>query len=121
MTDRNQFSVSFWATVVVVVALLAYPLSFGPACWLTSRTGVGVRLIPAIYRPLIWASLANGRGATSIGAVLVWYTELGASKGWGWTSLHGVRGDPVWLDCSPDVHATPVAAGSAHSGTSAHP
>jgi hypothetical protein len=29
--------VAFWATVVVVVVLVAYPLSFGPACWITSR------------------------------------------------------------------------------------
>jgi hypothetical protein len=78
--ERKKPGVAFWATVVVVVVLVAYPLSFGPACWLTSRTRVGVRLIPAVYRPLIWASLADGRGATPIGAVLVWYTELGRQR-----------------------------------------
>jgi hypothetical protein len=33
MTDRKKPGVAFWATVVVVVVLMAYPLSFGPACW----------------------------------------------------------------------------------------
>jgi hypothetical protein len=33
MSSRKQPGVAFWATVVVVVGLMAYPLSFGPACW----------------------------------------------------------------------------------------
>jgi hypothetical protein len=37
MTDRKKTGVAFWATVVLV-AVLAYPLSFGPACWIASRT-----------------------------------------------------------------------------------
>jgi hypothetical protein len=36
MTDRKKPGVAFWATVVVV-AVLAYPLSFGPACWVSGR------------------------------------------------------------------------------------
>jgi hypothetical protein len=32
--SRKPPSPAYWATVVVVVALVAYPLSFGPACWL---------------------------------------------------------------------------------------
>jgi hypothetical protein len=38
---RTKPGVAFWATVVVVVALVAYPLSFGPACWINNRTGLG--------------------------------------------------------------------------------
>jgi hypothetical protein len=37
MTSRKKPGLAFWATVVVVVVLVAYPLSFGPACWITSR------------------------------------------------------------------------------------
>jgi hypothetical protein len=36
-TDCKHPSAAFWATVVVVVGLVAYPVSFGPACGLTSR------------------------------------------------------------------------------------
>jgi hypothetical protein len=38
MTDRKKPGVAFWATVVVVVLLVAYPLSFGPASGGKSRT-----------------------------------------------------------------------------------
>jgi hypothetical protein len=34
MTDRKKPGVAFWATVALVVVLVAYPLSFGPACWI---------------------------------------------------------------------------------------
>ena len=59
--DRTKPGVPFWATVVVVVALL-YPISFGPACWLASRTGIGASALPAIYRPVI--STMNPGGIT---------------------------------------------------------
>jgi len=32
MTVRKKPGVAFWATVVMVVVLVLYPLSFGPAC-----------------------------------------------------------------------------------------
>jgi hypothetical protein len=36
MTSHRKPGVAFWATVVLVVALVGYPLSFGPACVLIS-------------------------------------------------------------------------------------
>jgi hypothetical protein len=36
--DRKQPGVAFWATVALVVVLVGYPLSFGPACWWFSTT-----------------------------------------------------------------------------------
>ena len=41
MTDHKRPGVAFWATVGLVVVLVGYPLSFGPACWMVDR-----RLIP---------------------------------------------------------------------------
>jgi hypothetical protein len=38
MTSRKKPGVAFWATVALVVVLMAYPVSFGPACWIGSRT-----------------------------------------------------------------------------------
>ena|SRR5262245_6400636 len=37
--SRKKPGVAFWATVVVVMGLVGYPLSFGPACWIATRTG----------------------------------------------------------------------------------
>ena len=36
-TDRKHPSAAFWITVALVVVLVGYPLSFGPACWATSK------------------------------------------------------------------------------------
>ena len=37
MTDHKKPGVAFWATVVLVVALVGYPLSLLPIAWLDSR------------------------------------------------------------------------------------
>ena len=30
---------AFWTTVVVAAVLIGYPLSLGPACWMTAQIG----------------------------------------------------------------------------------
>ena len=55
--DRKKPGVAFWATVVVVVALVAYPLSWGPSCWILWRMGMpswGVESYRRMYGPLLW-------------------------------------------------------------------
>jgi len=37
MTDRKKPGWAFWTTMVVVVVLVGYTLSFGPACWWFSK------------------------------------------------------------------------------------
>jgi len=53
--DRKKPGLAFWATVVVVVALL-YPISFGPACWINRGTAVGGKAIWTVYYPMLWAA-----------------------------------------------------------------
>jgi hypothetical protein len=78
MTDRKTPGVTFWATVVVVVVLAAYPLSFGPWCWCTSRLEGEVRSVPPGYRPItLLAEL--GRPA---GHAIRWYASLCAPDDW---------------------------------------
>ncbi len=88
--------VAFWATVAAVVVLVAYPLSFGPAC-LAVRHDLMLPITAAhIYRPLItfdrlpaWASEAvcwyggstdDGQSVAAILANLLWFEELEASE-----------------------------------------
>jgi hypothetical protein len=52
MTDRKKPAVAFWATVALVVVLVGYPLSFGPACWLADGGMIPRELICQTYRPL---------------------------------------------------------------------
>ena len=43
MTSRKQPGVAFWA-IVVVVLVLAYLVSFGPACWVSSHLIAGMHI-----------------------------------------------------------------------------
>jgi hypothetical protein len=51
MTDRKNPGVAFWATVMVAAAL-AYPLSFGPACWLVTHSYLPVKPTWWAFRPM---------------------------------------------------------------------
>ncbi len=65
--------VAFWATVVVVVGLVAYPLSFGPIIWFDSR-GLLPEWTYAIFRvyyaPLDWAA----EKSVTVVQIYAWYT-----------------------------------------------
>jgi hypothetical protein len=87
MSERQKKSdVVFWASVVVV-AVLAYPISFGPACWIAARPappgGVNAddyRPAMKIYHPLS-AALAN-KGTPVVSPVLKWWIGLGVRRGY---------------------------------------
>jgi hypothetical protein len=86
MTSPKKPSVAFWATVVVVVVLAAYPLSFGPACWLT-RQQVGFPHAPPPHLKMPRAMIVYwplGRLAVSksqLGKPLRWWMTLGLPRG----------------------------------------
>jgi hypothetical protein len=91
--DRKRPGVAFWATVLVVVALLLYVASFGPACWITSRLGIArARGMSIAYRPLTWglADYVISDGViipkdTPLGILIRWYARLGAAgDSWDW-------------------------------------
>ena len=52
MTSRKQPGVAFRATAAVL-AVLANPISFGPACWLTHRGYVNSATSGRLYRPIL--------------------------------------------------------------------
>jgi len=52
MTSAKHPSAAFWATIVLVVALVAYPLSFGPACWVAMRRPSLITAVARMYWPL---------------------------------------------------------------------
>jgi hypothetical protein len=75
MTDRKKPGVAFWASVVLVTAL-AYPLSFGPACWLAYRDYMSddVRHIATVtYSPI---ALISENGPQPLQDAIVWYVSL---------------------------------------------
>ena len=82
-SDRKKPGVAFWATVVVTVVLVGYPLSFGPACWITSRLDRGASAVQIGYRPMTCMMSASERVAHA----LDWYARLGAAEGWFWARM----------------------------------
>jgi hypothetical protein len=97
MTDRKNPGAAFRATVVVVAVLL-YPLSFGPACWWLSKpvtlefVSMNARKAPAIYSPFGW--LAKRLGPGVIHRAINWYATLGVPKGEGVACGIVKYGDP---------------------------
>ncbi len=85
MSEHRKPGVAFWTSVTAAL-LLAYPLSFGPACWMTSRLGAGARFIPIVYRPMTvplrWWDDAGT--LAPVGSAVNWYSQLGAARGWEW-------------------------------------
>jgi hypothetical protein len=76
MTDRKKPGAVFWATVLVVVVLVAYPLSFGPAFGVMSRKECPSwlrRSIIVAYRPCF--EIAD-YGHGPVRDALAWYAEL---------------------------------------------
>ena len=69
--------VAFWATVVVVVLLVAYPLSFGPACWLADSGLLPEKPAIHCYRPLIRAVVYD---YPIVGPALHWYGDALSSR-----------------------------------------
>jgi hypothetical protein len=118
---RKQPGVAFYTTVVIAL-VLAYPLSFGPACWITSRTNVGADLVPVVYRPLTWA-MSSPDSDTLFNRVSVWYALAGAPENWMW----GAAWDPSserfvgWVWVHLDSTYSPVAPTYASPPTPAPP
>jgi len=60
MTDRKKPGVAFWATVVVALVLVGYPLSYGPFAWFEWSINVPKPFQPIreaawrIYEPCYW-------------------------------------------------------------------
>jgi len=75
--SRKKPGVAFWATMVVV-ALVGYALSFGPACWLiesplqcmTNGRAVAIEAVASIYQPLVALSVD---GPKYISKPICWY------------------------------------------------
>ena len=79
--SRKKPGVAFWATVVVVAALVAYPLSVGPVECMHVHLGFPhwVRTtVDFIYEPLFWA-MRNGPQWFRVlfSKYISWWMELG--------------------------------------------
>ena len=67
---------AIWAAAVV---LAGYPLSVGPACWISSHTGRGAGNVSRLFQPIfsIWWN-----GPKPADRVIAWYATLFAAEDW---------------------------------------
>jgi hypothetical protein len=67
--------VAFWATVVVVVVLIGYPFSIGPAGWITDNVSLPdpIPYYWTFYAPIIWA---HDHAPEPISEAMDWYADL---------------------------------------------
>jgi hypothetical protein len=79
MTSRKKPGLAFWATVVVAVVLLLYPLSFGPACWLFANDSLSYHQFDYAYRPLV--DLAVNGPSIVHGPLRLWVTLCHGDNG----------------------------------------
>jgi hypothetical protein len=76
MIDRKHPTAAFWITVALVVVLVGYPLSIGPAWWMTCKMGHSKRMnatFDTIYAPVL---LANENGPGWLHQAIWWYVTL---------------------------------------------
>ena len=74
---KKKPSAGFWIAVALVVALVAYPLSFGPACWISERTGIGTSALSLTYQPMLRIWMRRDRAGSTVN----WYARLGMRTG----------------------------------------
>jgi len=80
--QQQKMGFAFWAAIVIVSALVMYPLSFGPVCWITSRANCSHEILTTIYQPVHWVWGLNAENR--VGHAIRWYVQLGAADGWHW-------------------------------------
>jgi len=85
----------FW---IIAIALLPlwYVVSFGPACWVSSRTNFGNKVVAQTYWPLIQGIFQRSEFDWFYQS-MHWYSRLAADKKWRWGTddLDG-HGQFVW-------------------------
>jgi len=70
-----------WIVALMMAPPVLYVASFGPACWITSRSSPSGDWLLVAYRPLMW-TMEDGPAPAS--DAIVWYSFVGAAKIWGW-------------------------------------
>jgi len=96
MPDEKKPAVAFWTTAMVLALLVGYLLSFGPACWCTSRLNAGASAMSVIYRPLTWVMLPDSSHLPT--RFIIGYAKIGAPEDWQWGAVIDVKGQCIgWL------------------------
>src|SRR5260370_29309773 len=104
MTCRKKSGVAIWVTVIIVT--LAYPLSLGPACWLSVRARSGGLWVHRVFQPLLTlGAWTDAREQPSHVALIHWYINLGTPKNTLLLISDGGNLPTIWVH---DVTPSPI-------------
>ena len=73
MRDDRKPGLMFWTSVMALVLLVGYPLSFGPACWLVSHGFLPHRATWIAYRPI---SMLYNDGPEVTAYPIIWWARV---------------------------------------------
>ncbi len=82
-----------WTLAAGISVPLLYVLSFGPACWFSSRMKFGDSAMSFFYFPITLALAFNND--TTASHIVNWYAEFRAEDGWQWWTT-------MYFDENPD-------------------
>ena|SRR5260370_487822 len=74
--ERKKPGVTFWCSIALT-AVLAYPASFGPLCWLADRQVIPDRFVAEVFSPFLHVAFERSNTAAS---VLNWLADAGARR-----------------------------------------
>jgi hypothetical protein len=72
VTFRKHPTPGFWITLALVAVLVGYPLSFGPACWISERTENDGKILSFLYRPIIQLAFTNSTTGDFMVKYMMW-------------------------------------------------
>src|SRR5262245_39535444 len=93
MSENRKIRVWPWITALLIGLPVLYVVSFGPACWISSRGPVGTsetsarsaKIVCIAYRPMMWICDTSPKFVRS---GIAWYSRVGAADAWGWTTAN---------------------------------
>ena len=104
---RTKSSFGAWTLVAILVALL-YLISFGPACWISERTGWDGSIVSTIYQPVLQVAM---HGPEIIHSGILLYSKVGCSGSCGaWITRNQATGFCRWKYWRLSIYRT-------HGGT----
>jgi hypothetical protein len=78
IVNRHERWAKRLAVALVVAVLVGYPLSIGPAVWLTARSWFSNTTVAAFYLPVLWSAQ---HAPSSLGTAVGWWGSLGVPDG----------------------------------------
>jgi hypothetical protein len=100
MNEEKRAGGAFWCIVALTIPV-AYVVSLGPSCWVSSRTGVGTSVVDVVYRPILLAADACPMPGWK---AIQWYSKVGAPPDWFSTKAHYWTVIPPFF--TPEAHAS---------------